>query len=1021
MKNLFVYYKKCLLRLIALLATSVLTLAASAQTATLPKNLASPNAANLGTYGKIPVSYFTGTPAIEVPIYEFVESDISVPITLSYHPANVKPNTHPGWVGLGWTLLCGGAITRIQNGFADEHQASKKDIGFYATYGKLNTSDWNSSSKLFGYGKGLLYETPQYEVMADKFIFNVNGYSGEFYLDHTGKWVVISDHKITVEFDANLGFIKTDRLRASIKSKIPPTAQDLFQRYFHQFALAMPDGTRYVFGGDDAVEYSVPYRSQRQGFVIPTTWYLKEIKSPLGNKVTFKYEPKALICTISNSYSYFKIDRKATGNGFLDVDCSKEVDQTSRTPASGYLIFPVYLSSIEGKTTIIEFKSSASKELRYSESDLRPNPLHESENDVFTYFKNTSELQWQQLDNVIVKRNKDQFVKKFNLTYTSDSNKRLKLLSFQELGLNSQGGITLSKPSYQFIYQQTPLPPNYSSDQVDHWGFYNGYNFSNFKPANRSQWIDQYPTTREPDQTGTFQTAEMINKIIYPTGASTTFDFEPHQYAKTVELSRVDLSSHSNKKAGGVRIKRVTNTPLVGVPDIRNFYYVRGYSSTVTLTTLTSSGILGGKNQYWWPSYKGKDLDNNIYTYDLFSSGSLLPFGYNSQGSHIGYSEVIEAQGNNYGYTRYTYTNFDTDLWGQSHMDEKAINNIDAERSVYSPYTSKALERGKLTSTEVRASNNNLASLSKIKYAKSSENYLRTVESSHFDVCSNVTASAQTYFGTAYKTYVYEFRPSQSEERVYDPSGSSYAVTFTDYKYANPKHKQLTQRIVKDSENRTHTTDYSYAEDFTGSDANLYGSNLLRAKHMHTQVLTQTDKVGTAVVSKGINYFKAQSDRVVNYRSDYYPTGSGASTQTEYLYSDLGNLLEEKQLGGTAGNYTVSYLWGYNQTLPIAKIEGASYSTVTSKLSSTDLTALQGTALTDQQIRDKLTPLRNISGALVNVYTHVPLIGLSSVTSPNGLITTYQYDALGRLQYIKDHSGRYTDQYQYHHYSQAHP
>ena len=72
----------------------------------------SPTAANLGLYEDIPVSYFTGTPSISIPLYEIKGKQINVPITLSYHSAGIRPETHPGPTGVGWTLMAGGVITR---------------------------------------------------------------------------------------------------------------------------------------------------------------------------------------------------------------------------------------------------------------------------------------------------------------------------------------------------------------------------------------------------------------------------------------------------------------------------------------------------------------------------------------------------------------------------------------------------------------------------------------------------------------------------------------------------------------------------------------------------------------------------------------------------------------------------------------------------------------------------------------------------------------------------------------------
>lgn len=75
-------------------------------------NIPSPDVATLGTYGTVPVSFFTGTPNITIPLYELKAGDFTFPITVSYHVGSVKANAQPGIIGLGWSLNTDGYITR---------------------------------------------------------------------------------------------------------------------------------------------------------------------------------------------------------------------------------------------------------------------------------------------------------------------------------------------------------------------------------------------------------------------------------------------------------------------------------------------------------------------------------------------------------------------------------------------------------------------------------------------------------------------------------------------------------------------------------------------------------------------------------------------------------------------------------------------------------------------------------------------------------------------------------------------
>lgn len=51
--------------------------------------------------------------------------------------------------------------------------------------------------------------------------------------------------------------------------------------------------------------------------------------------------------------------------------------------------------------------------------------------------------------------------------------------------------------------------------------------------------------------------------------------------------------------------------------------------------------------------------------------------------------------------------------------------------------------------------------------------------------------------------------------------------------------------------------------------------------------------------------------------------------------------------------------------------------------------------------------------ALMTTYTHDPLVGMTSVSSPNNTITFYEYDGLGRLVAMRDHTGSIVKKYTY--------
>lgn len=81
-----------------------------------------PNVSGLLQYVDCPVSYYTGTPEISIPLYEIDMQDVKIPITLNYHASGIRVSQEATWVGLGWSLECGGVVSRTVRCSDDFHE-----------------------------------------------------------------------------------------------------------------------------------------------------------------------------------------------------------------------------------------------------------------------------------------------------------------------------------------------------------------------------------------------------------------------------------------------------------------------------------------------------------------------------------------------------------------------------------------------------------------------------------------------------------------------------------------------------------------------------------------------------------------------------------------------------------------------------------------------------------------------------------------------------------------------------------
>ncbi|TRW21471.1 hypothetical protein FMM05_20185 [Flavobacterium zepuense] len=121
-------------------------------------------------------------------------------------------------------------------------------------------------------------------------------------------------------------------------------------------------------------------------------------------------------------------------------------------------------------------------------------------------------------------------------------------------------------------------------------------------------------------------------------------------------------------------------------------------------------------------------------------------------------------------------------------------------------------------------------------------------------------------------------------------------------------------------------------------------------------------------------------------------------------YDTDDNPLEVKQIDGI----TISYIWGYNKTQPIAMIENASYAEIAAGLG-VSIATVNGYTQTTLP-----TNLRTaLPNAKVTTYEYSPLIGVTKVTDPMGTFTIYGYDNFGRLQWVKDSENNYLSENDY--------
>ena len=530
-------------------------------------SIASPTAASLGKYADIPINYHTGIPQISIPIYTVKEGPLSLPINLNYHASGLKVMEPASWVGAGWSLEAGGVITRTVQGAPDEKgtsTVSPHTHGYFSDFGYSNYYFFQDNTTQCQGG----YNSYASEILRgirdgepDLFFFNFCGYSGKFYFRDDRTTVLVPEQDMKIEYDYSGS--------GSIGG----------------FILTTPEGTRYYFGrtpsttDTDPIEKTNPYTDQSgqsSGQAI-SSWYLNKIVSADGVfSISLSYEPEnygyytismfPLLYSDNTSYEYRLLKNIINGVRLSQISFSNGT--VSFLPGS----IRTDLNSAGGELTDApntEAKCLAGIQLSGSDGVCKKYEF------TYSYFEdNTTSL-------------KGYLATAYSIIQSD--RKRLKLEKLQEKTCNG----TISIPAHVFEYYNELVPRRLTFAQ-DHWGFYNGavtnqkliptYTVDKFNVVEGANRDPKWPEMR----------GGALKKIIYPTGGSAEFEFEPHTtWISTNKYKEVGVTGASMGYDGNTAPVTWTKTLSGNYHRFSLSNSSAGGSAGLTIKNLTTAATTG--------------------------------------------------------------------------------------------------------------------------------------------------------------------------------------------------------------------------------------------------------------------------------------------------------------------------------------------------------------------------------------------------------------------------------------------
>lgn len=481
-----------------------------------------PQAAAFSKYGDIPVGYYTGVPNISVPLYTIQEGSLSLPISLSYHASGIRVAEEASRVGLGWVLNSGGLISRTvigEDDFEYPRYFNSSSVtpqgpqfrpnaliqsGSVAFRNTQNNGALQTFNPIIDDGNSNEYEPDQYS-------FNFGGYSGKF--------VVTRDKQIILQ--------KHEKLQVRmIEGGSGSNGQNI------TWEIKTPDGTAYLFS-------ELEFYTNTSGSTSPhvSSWYLKRIKSAVGQEISFTYFLDSQVKTYGQGSIYeTRMDAQiTTGTDGVSpsegsTSCTTSQASPTRSPSKYYRV--LYLDYIDFSNGRVKLNYDTREDVGNDKKITNVQVLSRAQGGGLSLFKQFD------FDYSYFDGGGDQ---DFPGTGEGSVSKRLKLNKVTEKsGLDPN----LKLAPYEFTYfegdQYTTLPAK-TSFAIDHWGYYNGRSgntsliptYTLFSPSQNTNALDYYfgvLTGNQRESDPSYVKAFSLKKIKYPTCGETEFDYEAHDY-----------------------------------------------------------------------------------------------------------------------------------------------------------------------------------------------------------------------------------------------------------------------------------------------------------------------------------------------------------------------------------------------------------------------------------------------------------------------------------------------------------
>ncbi|MDP4207635.1 MAG: hypothetical protein Q8928_02360 [Bacteroidota bacterium] len=958
------------------------------------------------------VAMHTGQLSVNIPLFKLQNKGIDVPVSLSFNAGNITYLTEASNIGLGWSLLAGGVITRTVKGEVDEESARQSDRPWQYEKDFLQNKCYEERNNpytynLFDQAMSCVNIDPEPDVWNYSFL----GYSGE----------------ICFLYNAD----------GSVTGTLYPDKSFRIEKTSAGYKITTNDGIKYFF--------EVKELSGNRA----TSWFLTKIETLQGGNVAFQYADDC--SDYPENQREWHASKRLTR---IDYDFGYvifgEADRSDKNWED--------LNKISKRITNIELYNKNGTLIKGYELMNNDYILLSTEYNQTKFYWRDKRLK---LNGIKEYGSNGNFLPPYEFEYNYKLYKKTYFSSEMALNTWAHNPTPLASVDRNIYGELTPwITCDYLDENGDCMGSIHGYKITcdNIDGG----YIDQYMNIKKIKfPTGGYETYYYEGHDYCSIAGGTDLQ-QPSPFILGKRLQKKEITD-GNGKTQIVQYKyRLHDKNLYPYPYLSSGVLVNPtiHTSTMYTPAYDYNTPRLAASPYFTPEPQNSPSGSPVYYTEI--EEEFIGGTGQTNGKNIYYfDQMYSILAPNYIYLNYclethsrsnTLTGLSNTLSGKQEYPKydprlSYSDQISAFLAypVGQPYVSH-LKEGKLLKKVTLDGNGRIIRKVENEY-EAGDCAEKTLYGLVVQKFNDTNYSGNPYPSSTLNRYLISQTMIQfGVNPLLKTTTTSYSrndsiVEVQNYTYT--KLNLLKSNYLTSSNGGDLLTENVYPNDITFQTSSNLSDQALSIKTMNDQniigvPIQTTIKKGAEFIKGSYSTFKQLSNGAIVIDSTFilgsqpgasvsYPmvNSNGKVIRNSNFMSDQAFLTYDSNAKPTTiigkDGVPEALVWGYGGQYPVARIVNYTYAQLQNNSTLVNLLG-QLSNYTIISKSDQINLARcnqairaNLQGnALITTYTYSPLVGMTSATDPNGVTTYYEFDLLGRLLNTRDKDHNILKHYEYH-------